>query len=295
MIEVDDVGIELIRRGWDQGCLLKGTSAQKTWLSLRTNEAQDTHSIHPISTSINTWHLQQELLADEDFLIVISQTCDILRSPRLEPMIEVARAYWTSERNIIHEAGKNSVRRFLIQRRDINIGEIEALIADNTVRIQIEKASLLKISPIAAFKEGDTVTPRRFRRWLAKRYDRPALPDDLVIAVQKPIVKAISKLHETDPLNHVLDGISEILFFPHNETVPYNIDMVFIREERINAPVIDDEGAAKLAGWIGETLRKSRQAELIHWEMLSLKQISVYDYTNAYELPTDQYSLLQDE
>ena len=297
MIEADVVGVELIRLGWLQGSLLKAAFAQKAWLALLTAEKtlQDENSSTDDLASPGIWSLQQETFDVNDFLIIVSQTCDIQKSPRQEPYVEAIRAYWTSERSIIHEAGKNSVRRFLVQRRITNDGKVEALIADATVRIQIEKAALLRLTPLASFKENDRITPHRFRQWLARRYNRPALPDDLVNAVQKPIVKAIDKLHETDDHHRILDGISEILFLPHDDTIPYKIDMLFIRDERIDAPIVSDEDAANLAGWISDVLRKGGNAELVHWEILSTKNISVYDYSNAYELPTDQYSLAQDE
>jgi len=133
---------------------------------------------------------------------------------------------------------------------------VEALIADATVRIQIEKAALLSVAPLVSFKQSDTITPRRFRQWLAKRYDRQALPDVLVNAVQKPIVKAVDKLHEMDDRHRILDGISEILFLLRGDSTPYQIDILFIRDERSDAPLVNEEDAAKLAGWIADVLRK---------------------------------------
>jgi hypothetical protein len=297
MIESDVVGVELIRLGWCQGSVLKATSARKTWLALNTYE--DTLEEKKDSTntfaSPDIWNLQQESLDENDFLIVVSQTCDIQKSPKQEPYVEVIRAYWTSERSIMHEAGKNSARRFLIQRRTSGDGKVDALIADATVRIQIEKAALLALTPLDGFKENDTITPRNFRQWLARRYNRPALPDSVVNAVQKPIVKAIDKLHEKDDLHRILDGISEILFLPRNEALPYQVDMLFIRDERYDAPIVSEEDTARLAGWIADMLKKGRGAELAYWEILSIKNISVYDYSNAFELPLDYYSLAQDD
>src|SRR5260370_40960620 len=124
MIEPDGIGVELIRHGWCQGSLLKATSAQKSWLVLNTHEEKKDST--SISASANSWSLQQETLDENDLLLIVSQTCDIQRSPKQEPYVEAIRAYWTSERSIIHEAGKNSVRRFLIQRRTTGNGKVEA-------------------------------------------------------------------------------------------------------------------------------------------------------------------------
>lgn len=297
MIEADNVGVELIKRGWKQGSLLPTPSAVKSWLILAHTEepALNEEGIDNPTGLSGTWKLQQEALDQNDFLIITSQACDIQRSPRQEPYIEVIRAYYTSKRSVIHEAGKNSIRRFLIERHTTNDGKIEALIADATVRILIGKSALLLLAPLAGFKENDTITPRQFRQWLAKRYDRLALPDEIVNALQKPIVKAVGKLHEADKLHYTLDGISEILFFPHNDAIPYKINLLFIRDERGIVPEVSNEDAETLAGWISNVLRKDGKAELINWEILSTKQISVYDYSNALELSLDQFSLAQDD
>jgi hypothetical protein len=296
MIDSGNIGEELIHRGWRQGSLLKAMSAWKMYLVLKPSQevVQEEKETTHISKPQERWELQQETLDEDDYLVVVSQTCDIERPPKHEPYVEVVRAYWTTERSIIHEAGKNSFRRFLLQRRT-NGGKEEALIADATVRILVEKASLLKCTPLSGFKENDTIAPRRFRQWLAKRYDRPALPDELVLAVQKPIVKAIGKLQTTDALHDILDGISQMLFLPPINMLPYQIELLFIREERSGFPVVSIEDTAKLAGWIADVLKKGGNAGLSHWELLSLKEISAYDYANAYELSLDQYSLLLDE
>jgi hypothetical protein len=177
-----------------------------------------------------------------------------------------------------------------MQRRPGVDNKEEALIADATVSIQIEKAALLALIPRVSFKENDQITPRKFGEWLARRYNRPALPDVVVNAIQKPIVKAIDKLPTAHGLHSILDGIDEILFILHNDSIPFQIDMIFIRDERNISRYVYDEDAALLAGWIATILQKGNEAELLHWEILSRKEISVYDYSNAYELPLDYYS-----
>src|ERR1051326_5302216 len=212
IIEPEIVGVELIQRGRRQGSLLEAISAPKSWLAF--NEQQNTDQEKTESPGKTTfqgcWILNQEALNANDVLIIASQACDIIRSPIQEPYIEVIRGYWSSDRAVIHQAGKNSSRLFLMQRRSSNNTIEEALIADATVRIQIEKAALLLLTPKSSFKENDKVTPHKFYEWLARRYNRPALPDAIVNAIQKPIVKAIDKLPLAHNLHSVLDGIDEL-------------------------------------------------------------------------------------
>ncbi len=292
-----DVGEELIRRGWYQGKLIPATSARKSWLTLNTAENLLDQERNQSGAFVvpGAWNLQQEMLDENDFLIIISQTCDIQKPLKYEPYIEVMRAYWTTDRSPIHEARKNSVRRFLVQQRPSMGGKEEGLIVDATAHITLDKTSLLAYTPLDSFKLDDMVTSDRFRQWLAKRYDRPALANELVDAVQKPIVKAIGKLKDTDDLHRILNGISEILFLPHNDTSPYYIDMLFMRDERNDTPIISYEDAAKLGTWISDLLKKGGNAVLEKWEIYSAREITLDQYNNAYELPTDQYSLTQDE
>jgi hypothetical protein len=292
IIRPEVVGAALIQRGWRQGSLLETASAPKSWLTLShqaeiPREEQDSSS-NP--TPPGNWNLHHEMLNSNDVLIVASQTCDIQKSSMQEPYIEVIRGFWTSDRSIMHQAGKNSSRLFLMQSRTRSSESKDALVADATVRIQIEKAALLALTPQYGFKENDKVTSAKFSNWLARRYNRPALPDAIVDAIQKPIVKAIDKLPASHNLHPVLDGIDEILFFLRNDSVPFQVDMIFLRDERNDAPYVNDEDAARLGGWIANTLLKGNEAELMDWEILSRKEISVYNYGNAYELPLDYYS-----
>jgi len=286
------VGFQLIQQGWCQGSLLEAASATRSWLALRDH--QDGQGSSGASVSQDVWILRQALLEAEDILIVASQTCDIQRSATQEPYIEVIRGFWTSDRAIMHQAGKNSSRLFLLQHRPGSNQKEEALIADATSHIQIEKAAFLAFTPQSCFKQNDRITPRKFSEWLARRYNRPALPDAIVNAIQKPIVKGIDKLSASHRLHHILDGIDEILFIPINENVPFLVDMVFMRDERSDAPQVSDEDAARLGNWIAEVLLKGKEAELTHWEILGRKEISVYDYSHAYELPLDYYTSWED-
>ena len=288
-ISPEVVGVVLIQLGWCQGSLLGAASAPKSWLALSDQQNTDLEK----TGSLN-WILNQEALDANDLLIVASQTCDLQRSPIQEPYIEVIRGYWSSDKGVMHQAGKNSSRLFLMQRGSSNNKAEEALIADATVRIQIEKAALLSLTPKTSFKENDNVTPRKFSEWLGRRYNRPALSDAIVNAIQKPIVKAIDKLPAAHDLHRVLDGIDELLFFLRDDNIPFQVDMIFLRDERDDAPYVSDEEAAQLGGWISNILQNRNEAALMHWEILSRKEISVYDYSNAYELPVDYYTSWND-
>ena len=282
MIDAGNIGKELIRRGWSQGSLLKLSSASKLYLAVE----------NPAQENIR-WQVQEEPLSENDLFIIVSQPCDIQKSSVHEPYVEVMRVFSTIDRKIIHEASRNSVRYFLVKRSRSKNGLEEALIVESTIRLTLDKPSLLYLTPLSNIQ--DEVVLHLFRRWLTRRYDRPALDDNLVNAVQKPIVKAIEKLRSPHPLQDILDGVGEVLFLLLNNTPPYQVVLLFIQDERSDVSKVNDEQAAELAGWMGGVLIKGGNAELSDWRILSTEEISLKAYTNAYKLPLDQYSLSLDE
>ena len=282
MIDIGNIGKELIQRGWSQGSLLKLNAASKLYLAVE-NPAQENMR----------WGIQEEPLSESDLFIIISQPCDIQKSPVQEPYVEVMQVFSTQDRKIIHEASRNSVRYFLLKRIHNQDGIEEALIIESTIRLTLDKSSLLFLTPSSNIP--DEIISRQLRRWLARRYDRPALDDKLVDAIQKPIIKAIGKLRPTHQFHDVLDGIEEVLFLLVKDIPPYQIVLLFLQDERSEMPQVSDEQAAELAGWMSSVLNKLGIAELRDWRILSTEEISLKAYKNAYKLPLDQYSLNNDE
>lgn len=280
------------QRKWSQGCLLKATSVTFSWLALTNNESDpfENNDATAASSYRLNWKVEHKTLEDDDLLVVVSQTCDIRRLASKEPYVEAIRAFWTEDKGLINEAKTNSVRHFPLQYTDID-GKQTALIADATIHFQIEKDALLSLEPIICFKEGDSVTPLLFRRWLAERYGRQVVPDEIVNAIQKPLVKAVRKLKQTDDLFHIFEGIWKIQYFIRNNESPYQVEMLFIRTERDDVSPVEEEDAARLADWINTVLSRNGESEVVYWESLDTKSINLYDFLHSYELPLDSYTL----
>ena len=277
---------------WSQGCLLKAASIKLSWLTL-TDEAPvlpENQGITSTSRAALNWKVVHRDLEEEDFLVVVSQTCDIHRIAKKEPYVEAIRAFWTDDKSLINEAKTNSIRHFPLQFRNTN-GQQFALIADATLRVQIDKDTLLSLEPIICFQEGDRTTPLYFRQWLMERYGRQAVPDEFVNAVQKPVVKAVRKLKPTNELFRILEGIWKIQYFVRGDERPYQVDMLFVRTDREDILPVEAEGRARLADWISTILSNNGEAELVYWESPDTKSISLYDFLHSYELPLDSYTL----
>ncbi|HLG63251.1 MAG TPA: hypothetical protein VKY19_15035 [Ktedonosporobacter sp.] len=139
--------------------------------------------------------------------------------------------------------------------------------------------------------EDDAAIARRFRQWLGRRYLRQALANEIVMAVQQPVVKAIRQLSAKDPLHNTLDNLREIRFFLLNDAVPYEIEMLFLFDgDSENSPLTDEE-TARLANWIDRALKHGGRVASFTWHMYSTQEISVHDYENAYELALHEFTL----
>lgn len=290
-LDVVHVGVKLIQQGWMQGSLLGNESAPKVY-TVQTLVGQEVAENvgADVSLASNQWKMKEVALGESDLLVIVSQICDIQKIPDKEPYVEAVRAYWTSDRNIIHQAKRNSVYYFPLKERIISNNRKEALIVDLRHRLLIEKEALLRCQPVSYLDKENTVTPRRFRQWLGRRYLRQALENELVIAIQQPVVNAIRKLSSEDPLHDILDNLREIRFFLLNEIAPYQIEMVFLFDGDSENPPTYEE-AARLGNKIDIILQSEGQVASYTWRMHSTQEISVYDYENAYELALHEFSL----
>jgi hypothetical protein len=282
MVTSDNVGVELIRLGWRQGSIVKAIPVAISWYSLDIEDPNGSEK----------WNRREISLNDDDCLIVISQSCDIQKRSEQEPFVEMIRAYWTTDKGIINNASKNSMREFLVSRRATENGAIEGLIADINGLIKLDKQSLFALTPQDGFDEvNEPGRERLFRIWLAKRYSRQAIPNDIVKAVQQPIVEAVKNLSKTHDFHRIFDGIWKIRFIAYKEAERlYKVELLLLYDESGRLQ-ISAEDAATLAGWISDVLQKSGKAELVYCIRKNIKEISVYDYSNMYELPLDYYTL----
>jgi hypothetical protein len=278
---------------WAQGCLLKATSLKASSIVPTSNDG----------TSLNG-QVEQEAF-DDEFFVVISHTCDIQKASNKEPYIEIMRVFRTSDGKY---KNNNSIRYHVLKYEKPN-KKGSALVADATIRLQIKKDDLLPLTPIICIPETDTFRIHRFREWLTKRYDRQAIPDDIVENIQKPIVDAVKQLEkqydkaakegkpiDVSPPLKALRDIWRIQYFTSTDVLPYQVEMIFIRDEREDITPIEEEAeednVSKLADWINGIFENSgNKAELNEWELVGTKDINLYDFLHSYDLPLDDYTL----
>lgn len=265
-----DVGGQLLAKGCRQGSLIN-TSARMVWLT-RSGES---------------WTVGNDDAANDSLLVVVSQDCDIFASPKTEPWVEALMAHWTTDTNEIHAARKgNSARRFLL-----NESQGKALVADARRRVHLDKRALLTMDFTPAF--GSALASRRFANWVASRYNRPAIPNDLVEAVQKPLVTAVAVLaKQGGPVLGVLNRVAELRFAVVEPQPPWTVHLIAMVDL---ADQIEAEEEAELGGWLEEVLVVEKgPVKAIALAFRNETNISHGDYMNTTHLQLDQFSAEND-
>lgn len=124
-------------------------------------------------------------LKDGDRLMVISQTCDLVKPASELPQLEVARVFVTDNPKILAQASHFGSARY----QRVSAPNMEPVwVLDYGQRALLEKGFLRAYAPDNSI--ASTWTPERaavIARWLGRRYSRPAIPDEDYKEVTEPI------------------------------------------------------------------------------------------------------------
>jgi len=236
------------------------------------------------TNGVPKWGVAQQDVESAE-LILISQDCDINAKPGTEPRVEALAARWSTDPAEISMAKKGNSSRLYLLKEDGS----KALLADARQKVLIAKESLLA----AGFTQVFSTEPERLRfaRWVAARYDRPAIPDRVVDAVNKPIVKSLVPVFRkkaNSALKTVLDQVEEIRFNAQEDGGRFVIDFLIILDDG-KALSVEDE--AVLSAWLDETLvTDTSPVTEIRPYFFTFGTISVSDYVASTQLVLDQYS-----
>lgn len=219
--------------------------------------------------------------------IVTSQECDILS--RSEPYVEMMACYWSRSGNPAYTGGRigNSYRYFWVKSH-VHEGESGALIIDATRQAQVPKEALVGAEPV--FVEADDPSfGRDLRRWLGGRYSRPALPQQIVDLIQRPIVDGIRDGSKRDPkIAEAIEMVRELRMFELGATSPYDIDLILLVRNDVDT---EDERIATLQGWIETWIRQSSETvRTVNVMAQRTSEMFVSEYEETLKLPLDQYS-----
>lgn len=215
----------------------------------------------------------------EDYLVIASQDCDLVRSLSEEPNIVAMWAFTTENSSILRYADSNSSHYFLLDHK-------RGLVAESSVMVLIEKPVLLNFTPEPG--ACDSPTQERFARWIAHRFDRPAFDDDVVGAVIKPILDNLSQMQkDTDPDLDALDNVKEVRLARIVGKPPFDVRLLFIIPE----DGLPDNGVAlahlvfRMRTWFNPLA-----ARLVAWDARHLYEITVGDYLDTQQIYLEQYT-----
>jgi hypothetical protein len=197
------VGRRLYDAGWKQGAILHSTALKFAYSKL----ASRGEGIEPGERPIR----------NRECLVVSSQDCDILSAS--EDYIEVLVCTKESAKFCARLVEGNSSRWFLVN-------EEMRFVAQAPYRLYIEKEALEQFEPENWSLEGDDL--ERFARWLARRYIRPAYPNEFVEVFQDPFNEVFDNAPE-DIANDFSRVVREVRLSKSSiQGPPYNIDFVLL-------------------------------------------------------------------
>ncbi len=278
-----DIGRKLHEKGWTQGALLNTLAISIVFAPDRpvsklaraaARKAEPDTRLSPSVPHGVAFGIPSSTIR----LVVISQACDIVKPLNEEPNVFAMPVFRTDNVKILGPAARNSSRYFLL---DPDRGYV----VDATSCVVIEKPLLETLSPEVGATTHDA--RRRFARWITRRFNRPALPDDVVAVIVRPILENLRILQAQGALDMgLLDQIAEVRLHVTNDSMPFTFDLLFLVDnpgegfEVALAPLLGE-----MRSWFTPPL-----AALRNWYALGYGDISVADYLESEQLYLDQYS-----
>jgi hypothetical protein len=201
-------GRRLYDRGWRQGCVIELPATQHSLV------ARDT--------------VEQVSVSEEMRLVLTTQDCDAVKPSERLPWLEAIGCVTDPERAKTVMA--NDARFFVLDPE-------RGLVADRAVMATVSRDVLEELPDPDPPCGGDTQRARRFGIWLGARYDRPALPDEAVEHIQRPLGEAFRKLCSPGKLYHQLNvDLYEVrLVGAASGSPPFIVSLLFVLRE--GAPV----------------------------------------------------------
>lgn len=204
------LGQDLLDAGWHQGTIFTARSVYFLW-----NET-------PGSPGEGQTAIGSRRVKPKEKLVLVTQDCDIITDETREPYVEALICRVDRRRDFLERIDRNSARWFVVDPES-------GLVALATYRVQIAKRVLAGLSP--GPWPGGPKRLQRFIRWLSRRYDRPAVPDPLVEAFQRPFEEMLERIHDESPSVGAAfnRAVSEVrVSVPPNETPPFDLHVVLM-------------------------------------------------------------------
>jgi hypothetical protein len=265
---------ELLARDWQQGSLLP-VDANLDLIAWAHHEEQGVKQAkkeierlgRAAKTAVTEPQPFRRVMREGERLVVLSQTCDVIKPPELFPLVDLGLAITTDNANLLAEADNlGSSRRYRLSSRD-EAGS--ALLLDFGWRCGADKGALLRLTPDNAIVDAWSASQKeRFARWLGRRYARPVLSEEDTKQIHDPIREAWKRAEEEelDALQAWNIEFAEIRFVRQGERA---VHLYLLSPER--EP--DGTVGADMLGWLTEVLED--QGLTVTGEISSYHEFSV--------------------
>ncbi len=221
-------------------------------------------------------------------LVIVSQDCDIVANVRDEPSIEALVCTTEKNRSYTESIDRNSARRFVVS---LDAG----LVAQARLRVSIVKeiASRFQLQPWPS----DQRRLERCVRWLARRYDRPAVPDELDACFRRPVEDALKNIDAVDhsvmaAFNAVVEEIR--VSIPTRLLSPYDVRLYFLVKSTSGLTRRQANAVDTICLAIRAALRPN-EVELIEMRVRTEEEMSLAEYRVTRPLFLEYHTYRGDE
>lgn len=267
--------IDRILQAWRQGdCTL-----EPQWFVHKVDPA------NPLTRAGSAAAQQGAELAEEQVIgvVVVSQTCDIVRGCQERPYVEICPLVRVSAEALQQiERGRRPAYGFLPQLAD------QHLAADLDRTMTIEKSLLTRWMRTPGCDSDDEF--RAFAQALARKRARFAFPDDFTIWVKKLQERLVDKHDRNSAEGQALRALREVRVqaAPSWDSAAVDIMFFFIRRDTDS----DFEGTPWqhfLDAWLKLVPATGRFTA--HGQISSLEELTAFDYVHSDRLDLDHLSL----
>jgi len=256
--------------GWEQGDLLQ-LYANSLWWSGLSNSSE--RELVARSTSFP--------LAEE-WVVVVTQTCDLVQDFDREPFVEVAR--------IIRQPDPAVRATYQRSPRWFEIDESLDLVVVNNAKFLLDKGYVASHAPRKW--PGSQEKLGQFRLWLGRRYARVAFGDSLVEGFISPLSKAIRKINsrkgdERDRLASLLEELRVEVIDQTSDVVSVVLHCLVSTTafSRTNADFLD-EFIKRIYQCVNEN-----QVDLADVKIWTRERMSVSTYLDSQHIDRDDQSI----
>jgi hypothetical protein len=216
-------------------------------------------------------------------LVVLTQTCDIVRTSRERPFLEVAPIVEVSA-HVAHEIERGRRPVYAI----IPALRTRGLVADLDRTMTIEKAVAAQWTRIAGCHTD--AEARRFALALVRKRARVAFPDDFTAWVARLQARLLERHDRQSDEGRALRALREIRVraAPAWDAPTVEVTFWFIREEE----AMDFEGQrwdTLLGGWL-QLIPATGRFRHVHGAVLALEDLTAKEYVESDPLDLDHLS-----